>query len=204
MGLNKTPFPRFVVASIFALSFTTGAILRPAISDAQARPAGAGRVWTEIAAEMNVQSQQCSTCTRNGNAAGPALSAMVGATLQAGFGLALSGRTFQEFSTEHSQESKYLLVIGQYAPPSISVVSFNLGAGRSWHNGGPTDQHMNEGRSAVISGGVGLRLPPARRAAFTLSANIFKSVGGTAEFRPTTFAFGIGFGLSTACRNREC
>ena len=174
------------------------------VCSSQARPSGFGRLWTEVGAEVSVQSQDCTGCTRNGKAVGPTLAAALGFTLPSGFGLALSGKTFQEFHTEHSQNSKFLLLQGQYTIPKAQVLTLNLGVGRAWHDGDPTDSHMNAGRSNAVGFGSAVRLPASSRAALTVKADVINSVGGTTSFRPTTFNFGLGFSLSTACRNQSC
>ncbi|MEP6765215.1 MAG: hypothetical protein ABJB66_12930 [Gemmatimonadaceae bacterium] len=128
----------------------------------------------------------------------------VGATLPAGFGIAVAGRTFQEFNTEHTQHSQYFLLLGQYAAPTFPRITFNLGAGHAKHNGDHADSDSNFGSGPVISGGATVRLPAGRRAALTLSANLLKDVGGSSNFRPTTKTLGIGFNFGTSCRNSRC
>ena len=188
------------IAVLIVLLVTTLALQLPA----QARPAGASRVWAELGIEANVQTQNCGSCVRHGNSAGPAFSWAVGSTLPSGFGIAIAGRNFQEFSFEHAQHSRFVLLLGQYAPSAFRNLTVNVGAGQAKHDSDPGDTYRNYFNGAVVSGGVALRMPARSRPAFTVNANILKRVGGATDFRPTTFSFGIGFNLSTRCRNHDC
>lgn len=187
------------IRAVLALVITTFAFQLPA----QTRPAGPLRVWADVGVEANVQTQGCRSCLRNGNAAGPAISWALGTSLPAHFGIAIAGRNFQEFNFEHTQHSRYLLVLGQYAPSLRENLTLNIGAGRAKHDADHGDAYRNSANGAVVSGGAALRFPASGRAAFTVNGNILKSVGRFSGFRPTTFTLGIGFNLSAQFRNHN-
>lgn len=170
---------------------------------AQARPHGAGRVWFEIGAELNAQSHNCTTCDRTGNTAGPAVTGGLGVALPASWGIGLVVRKYQEFNYEHAQGSSYVLAVGQYSIPKSPRVTVNLGAGYARHNG-DFHTHDNSGSGAAVSLGTALRLPASGKVAFAINASVVKTIGGESDFKPTTFAFGLGLNFATACRSSKC
>lgn len=159
---------------------------------AQAMPAGATRAWTELIVEGHVQSMECASCNRVGNAGGPAVHGLIGARIGNGFGIALSARTFQEFSFEHSQHSRQVSLLALYALPSWPNLTLSAGTGHARHDGDPTDSHRVSGAGPTISGAMAVRYSAASRVGLTLNVGVIKNVRGKSEFRPLTATFGVG------------
>lgn len=180
-----------------AIILTSVAAASTKLCMAQARPTGSSRLWAEIGTELSVQSQECAGCIRSGNTAGPTIAATLGITLPSGFGVALSGKKFQEFNTEHSQNSKFVLVYGQYTNPKLPMLTLNVGVGRASHDGDPTDSYRNTGSGGVAGIGAALRLPASKRFVFTVKTDVIKSLGGSTNFQPTTFNFGLGINAAS-------
>jgi hypothetical protein len=160
-------------------------------------------VWFEIGAELNAQSHNCASCVRTANTAGPALVGGLGVALPASFGFGVVARRYREFNYEHAESSSYVLVIGQYSIPKSKSVTINVGAGHARHDGDPHTQD-NRGSGAAVSLGTSLRVPANGKLALAINASMLKTVGGNSDFKPTTFAFGMGLNLATACRASPC
>jgi hypothetical protein len=74
-------------------------------------------------------------------------------------------------------------------------VTFIVGAGHARHDGDPLMQD-NHGSGAAISLGSAIRLPASGKLALAINANVLKTISGESEFKPTTFAFGLGLNFA--------
>ena len=166
---------------------------------AQARPGGAGRAWGELALGGASQAPRCASCARKSAAAGPVLSAAAGVTLPRGFGLAVLGRAFQEVNFEHSQTSRYVVALGQYAPPGAAALTLSAGAGWGRHRG-DSAPYANDGEGAVLAAGVALRLPARPALSASLTADLLQAVGGATAYRPRQLTVGLGLNVATPTR----
>lgn len=179
--------------------------IRSAELCAQSRPQGnAGRVWLELGAEANRQSYRCNRCDEGGStrasAAGPAIVGAIGVTLPLNFGVAITGRRFQQFNFEHSQHSRFLFVVGQYAIPMLPMLTINAGVGQARHDGDRTDSQSYRGKATASLFGFALRVPAAKRVAFTVNASLLGDVGDRDGPRSKTATFGVGLSLAARCR----
>jgi hypothetical protein len=168
---------------------------------AQARPAGAGRLWAELGVAGSRQEPRCAACLRRGALAGPSVALALGATLPRGWGVAVQGRHFSEFSIEYSQSSRYGVVLAQYSPSGLAGLTLNGGAGWGDHRGGG-GPYANEGSGAVAAAGVALRLPRRSAAGLSVTADLLQALGGDAGPRPRLVSVGLGLNLAGTTARR--
>lgn len=171
-----------VVASLAA---GTGQALR-----AQGRPSGEGRIWVELGLAASQQAGRCVTCTPSA-IGGPSISAAGGVTLRRGFGAAVLGRAFQQFSFESSLNSRYFVALAQYAPARVPLLTLNAGAGWARHSGDFVSGEPSDGSGAVLYAGTALRLPPRSTYAITVTADILQSIEGSPSPHPRLFSVGL-------------
>lgn len=148
---------------------------------AQDRPDGvAGRPWLSAGLGAGRQELNCLGCARSGAIGGVALTAATGLTLPRNTGVALVAHRFSEFSFEYSQQSRYVLVLGQYAPLAVRGLTMNVGFGHGRYWGDRTP-YVHRGSGIVGSVGVAFRAPAGSAAALSVSASYLAAFTGTRE-----------------------
>jgi hypothetical protein len=145
---------------------------------AQDRPAGpTGRVWLSAGVGAGQQELGCRGCARSGTIGGVALTGAAGFTLPSNAGFALAAHRFTEVSFEYSQQSLYVVALGEYDPPRAPglTIGAGLGHGRYWGDRGPYQHH---GSGLVAATGVSFRAPAASWVALSLSASYIAALTG--------------------------
>jgi len=164
-------------------------------AEAQGRPAGDGRIWVELGLAASQQEGRCVTCTPSA-IGGASVSAAGGVTLRRGFGVAVLGRAFQQFSFESSLNSRYLVAIAQYAPSRAPLLSLNAGAGWARHAGEIVGDPRS-GSGAVLYAGSALRIPAHSSFAVVVTADVLQSIEGSPSPHPRLFSVGLAIGAAT-------
>jgi hypothetical protein len=145
---------------------------------AQARPDGpAGRPWLSAGLGGGLQELGCVGCARSGVIGGLALTAAAGVSLPRNTGAALAAYRFSEVSFEHSQQSLYLVVMGQYAPARARrlTIGAGLGHGSYW---GDRNPYVHRGSGAVSAASIAFRAPAGSALALSISASYLAAVTG--------------------------
>lgn len=169
----------------------------PAVGHAQGRPAGnAPRLWLEAGLSAAAQANRCVTCTPTTVGGGSATVA-AGVTLPQGFGVGLLARAFNELGFEASLQSRYVVVLAQYTPPVVSLLTLNVGGGQGRHSSNEPGPASNDGAGTVFYAGTALRLPPRSGLAVSLTADVVQSIDGTPRSRPRLLSVGIALGAAT-------
>jgi hypothetical protein len=183
---------RVAVLVAAMLGVRTGAVVQ-----AQGRPVGDGRIWFELGLAASQQAGRCVTCTPSA-IGGASVSAAGGVTLSRGFGVAVLGRAFQQFSFESSLSSRYFMALAQYAPARVPVLTLNAGAGWARHSGDDVSRDPSNGSGAALYAGTALRLPARSTYAITLTADILQSIEGSPSPHPRLFSVGLAIGAATS------
>jgi hypothetical protein len=163
---------------------------------AQAQPAGDGRTWTEIGLFAAQQINRCIACKGAQAAGGPALTLSLGHTLENGFGVALTGLAFQQFSFETSFRSEYIALLGQYTPPRLPVLTVAAGTGWAKHNS-DTSSGQGGGDGNILAGSLGVRMPATSTLAISLGAYVLQSIAGTPSPYLRLVSVGISVGVAS-------
>ena len=190
------------------------AIVLPAFGiEAQARPSGAGRPWLELDAGVGKEQQHCAGCARTGKIGGLFLALGAGLSVTQSLGMGLVLRQFEEFTFKTDvQESRYLLVVGQYSPPILGrCLALNVGAGEGWHYGSTSPGRFeqaaiteNSAKGKALSAGLSLRVPSGSTVALAIAADVTHTVtghtarisGGATSYRPTLVSIGVGLSVA--------
>ena len=155
---------------------------------AQGRPSGDGRIWLELGLAAS---------RLEPNIGGPSLTVAGGVTLHRGVGVAVLGRAFDDFSFESSQlHSRYVVALAQYAPPRVSLLSLNAGAGWARHSSSIASNPSN-GSGAVLYVGSALRLPARSAVALTVVADVLQPIDDSPS---RLFSVGLAIGAATKSR----
>lgn len=177
-----------------ACALLVAVILQPALH-AQDRPIGSlSRFWLSAGVGFGQEEVRCTGCPNRGSIGGLAVTASAGVTLPLNTGIAIAVHRFKQISLEYPQDSRYLLILGQYDPsrapivrrvlPGLSGVTINagLGHGRYWSD----DQFpfSVRGSGLIGSAGIALRVPASSVAAFSVSASYLGAFTGTREQPP--------------------
>jgi hypothetical protein len=179
---------------------------------AQDRPSGsAGRLWMSAGVGVGRQQLGCPECPRTATIGGLAFTAGGGVTLPGNTGVALVAHRFTEISFEHSQQSRYLLILGQYDPsnasivrrvlPGLNGVTINAGLGHGRYWGDDASPYEHRGSGLIGSAGIGLRVPAGSLAALSVSASYLAAFTGTREeqrYGPSTTRLRPRMALITA------
>lgn len=172
-----------------------------AIAGAQAKPAGVNRPWVELMLGAGDQAQNCSACVRNGSIGGATAGLAGGLTITPQFGIALLGRAFSEITFEENnngQSSSYLMVLGQFSPPTASWFTLSVGGGYGRHSGD------NASHGAALSTGFALRATGGSPLGLALEVSAIQSLIGhtngsnglRTSYRPTLLTVGLGLSLA--------
>jgi hypothetical protein len=155
-----------------------GVILAHALG-AQDRPDGPdGRVWVSAGLGVGRQELGCGGCTRDHAIGGLSLTRAAGITLPRNTGAAVVVHRFTEVSFDFSQQSQYVMVLGQLSPPHARGVTIGvgLGHGRYWGETGP---YEHRGSGLVGGAGIALRAPPGSTLALSINASYIVAFTGT-------------------------
>jgi hypothetical protein len=169
----------------------------PTVGRAQGRPSGnAPRLWLELGVLGAAQAHRCVACTP-ATIGGGGATAAAGVTLPQGFGVGVLGRVFSEFGFETHLQSRYVVVLAQYTPPKVSLLTLNVGGGQGRHSSEDALSAASDGSGTVFYTGAALRLPPRTGIALSLTADLMQSIDGTPRSHPRLLSIGLALGAAT-------
>jgi hypothetical protein len=179
-------------------------LVSPRTLAAQAKPAGAERVWLELGLGGSRQDPACDGCAQRSKMGGPSASLAGGITITPRFGVAAQLREFAEFSFDYSHSATYIVGLAQYSRAGTDWLTVNAGLGYGAQSG-DEPPYGDNGGGAVVVAGIAMRLPSASTFALTLNVDWMKSITGNVQttsgqggssYRPLLFTIDLGLNIA--------